>query len=117
MIILPINDTSKARTLLEEAINDKFTITMLVFGDGQGEDQIASKADVRANALPSTRRVVWVRDTSILTRNEKTAYRKDDNDIIVCALDLDDKPAVHLNRIKAKSFIHLEKAFLKAQQS
>lgn len=116
MLILPTNDREKARTLLDQAIADKFAITMLIFGDGKGEDQIASKADVRARALASTRRVVWVRDASILTEDERRLYRKGRNDLVVCTLNLDDEPVVHLNRTEANSFIALERAFLKAQQ-
>lgn len=116
MVILPKNDASKARAMLDDAIADRFTITMLVFGDGNGEDQIASKADVRAQALASTRRVVWIRESSILTAEEKKAYRKNNENIIICTLNLDDKPIVFLTREKANSLIELERAFLKAQQ-
>jgi hypothetical protein len=116
MTILPINDPTKARQQLDQAIADRYTITMLVFGDGNGEDQIASQADIRAEALASTRRVVWVRDTSILTSSENQQYRKGSDDIIVCTLNLDDKPVVHLNRSKASNIIDLELAFAKAQQ-
>lgn len=116
MLILPTDNKEKARTLLDLAIADKYTITMLVFGEGKGEDQIASKADVRAQALASTRRVVWVRDVSILTSEEKAKYRKNSGDIVVCTLNLDDEPVVHLDRVKAENIIELELAFLKAQQ-
>ena len=117
MLILPTDDKVKARKLLDEAVQDKFKITMLVFGDGQGEDQIASKADVRAQALPSTRRVVWVRDTSVLTTDETRDYRNNDNDIVVCTLSLDDTSVVQLSRSLANSFLELERAFAKAQQA
>ena len=73
-------------------------------------------ADIRAQALASTRRVVWMRDPDILTAEEKLAYTKNDSDIIVCTLNLDDKPVIHLNRAKAKNIIELELAFAKAQQ-
>jgi hypothetical protein len=116
MLILPTDNKEKARTLLNQAIVDKFTITMLVLGDGRGEDQIASKADVRAHALASTRRVVWVRDLSILTEDEKQSYRKGSEDIVVCTLNLNDEPVVHLDRTKAGNIIDLELAFLRAQQ-
>lgn len=116
MVILPIDNKEKARDLLNQAIADKYTITMLIFGDGQGEDQIASKADIRAMALASTRRVVWVRDLDILSQEEKQLYRKLEEDVIVCTLNLDDKPVVHLDREKADNIIDLELAFLKAQQ-
>lgn len=116
MLILPTDNKEKARNLLDLAIADKYTITMLVLGDGQGEDQIASKADIRAQALASTRRVVWVRDLSLLTEDERLSYRKGSEDVVVCTLNLDDKPVVHLDRVKARNIIDLELAFLKAQQ-
>ena len=115
MLILPTDNKEKARVLLGQAIADKYTITMLVFGDGQGEDQIASKADVRAGALASTRRVVWIRDVSILTEDEKNSYREGGDDFVVCTLNLDDEPVVRLDRDKANSFLTLERAFLKAE--
>lgn len=65
MLILPDNSDS-SRTLLDRAIADRGRITMLVIGDAEGQDVIASKADVRAQALPSTRQVVWIRDPSVL---------------------------------------------------
>ncbi len=116
MLILPTDNKEKARTLLAQAITDKYTITMLIFGDGQGEDQVASKADVRASALASTRRVVWARDVSILAEDEKQLYREGRDDVVVCTLNLDDEPVVRLNRTEANSFLALERAFLKAQQ-
>ncbi len=116
MVILPTDDNQKARLLLQQSIADRFTITLLVFGDGRGEDQIASKADVRAQALASTRRVVWVRDPGILTERERTDYRQDNDDVVACALSLEDKPAAFLSRQQANSFLELERAFLKAQQ-
>ena len=116
MIILPQDDKKEARKQLDKEIADKYTITMLVFGDGKGEDQIASKADIRAQALSSTRRVVWVRDMTILTDGEKIDYTKNDPKIVVCTLNLDDKPVVHLNRTKAQDIVELEKAFIKAQK-
>lgn len=117
MLILPTNNKEKARALMEQAIADRYTIPMFVFGDGQGEDQIASKADVRAGALSSTRRVIWVRDTSILTDEEDQSYRKGSDDIVVCTLNLDDEPIVYLDRSEANSFLALERAFLQAQQA
>lgn len=117
MLILPSDNRQKARILLDQAIADRFTITLMVFGDGKGEDQIASKADVRAQALASTRRVVWVRDPGVLTVQEFADYRQKNDDIVVCALSLEDKPAAFLTREKANSFIELERTFLKAQQA
>jgi len=115
MLILPKDNKEKARVLFGQAIADKYTITMLIFGDGQGEDQIASKADVRAGALASVRRVVWIRDVSILTEDEIRLYREGRDDFVVCTLNLDDEPVVRLDRDKANSFLALERAFLKAE--
>jgi hypothetical protein len=117
MLILPSDDRQKARTLLDQAIADRFTITLLVFGDGKGEDQIASKADVRAQAMASTRRVVWIRDPNILSVQEVADYRQKNDEIVVCVLSLDDEPVAFLNRQQADSFVELERAFLKAQQA
>lgn len=116
MLILPNDNKEKARTLLAQAIADRYTITMLIFGDGQGEDQVASKADVRAGALASTRRVVWARDVSIFAEDENQLYREGRDDVVVCTLNLDDQPVVRLARTEANSFLALERAFLKAQQ-
>jgi hypothetical protein len=115
MVILPIDNKEKAKVLLNQAIADKFTITMLVLGDGQGEDQIASKADIRAMAFASTRRVVWVRDVSIIPDDKIQLYRNGRDDAVVCTLNLDDEPVVHLDRNEANSFLTLERAFLKAE--
>ena len=117
MLILPKDDKGKARELLKQAIADKFTITMLVFGEGNGEDQIISKIDVRAQAMASTRRVVWIRDLSILNEVENKFYRKNNNNVVACVLNLDDEPVVHLTRDKANSFVAVERAFLEAQKS
>ena len=115
MLILPTNDKENARAMLDQAIADKYANTMLIFGDGQGEDQVASKAAIRAQVL-STRRVVWIRDVSILTEDEIRLYREGRDDVVVCTLNLDDKPVVHLDRTKANSFLALDRAFLKAEK-
>lgn len=115
MIILPIDDKVKARELLDQAIADKYTITMLLFCDDNGDIQIVNDANIRARALASTRQVVWVRDVNILTDDEKLAYTQNDPEKIVCTLNLDDEPVVHLKRDEAKSIINLERAFAEAQ--
>lgn len=114
MLILP-DSSGSSRRLLEEAIADRFRITLLVIGDGNGEDVIASKADVRAQALSSTRRVVWVRDPEVLKPEEHDQYTRG-GEAVVCVLDLDDRPAAWLGRDEANSFTALERAFLQAQQ-
>lgn len=112
MLILP-DDTEHSRTLLDEEIANPFHITMLVIGAEQGE--AASRADVRAQALASTRRVVWVQDVQLLTDRELQAYTQDGT-AIACAIDLDDRPAAWLTSADAKSFLKIELAFLAAQQ-
>ena len=116
MLILPKDNPAKARQLLDQAIADRFTITLLVMGSGNGEDQVASKADVRAQALASTRRVVWIPDAGILSKDERRDWRQDNDDIVVCVLSLDDEPITHLNRSEASSFLKLERAFIAAQK-
>lgn len=116
MLVLPKNDRVLARKMLDEEIAYKGTITMLVFGEGAAEEQIVNKAEVRTNGMP-WRRVVWVRDASILTDIEFNIYRKGEDDIVACALNLDDVPVAHLDKILGNSYVNLEKAFLKAQHS
>ena len=116
MLILPKDNQEKAKRLLDQAMSDRYTITMLVFGDGSDQDQIASKADVRAGALSSTRRVVWIRDVDILTDDQKQIYKIETEDVVACALNLDDKPVAFLTKQQGLSLLELERAFLKAQQ-
>jgi hypothetical protein len=113
MLIVPDSST-KSRALLDQALADRFRITMLVVGDGGGEDVIASKADVRAHALPTARQVVWVRDPALLTPSEANDFLQ--GGAVVCVLNLDQKPSVRLTASQAKSLTQLELAFLRAQQ-
>ena len=117
MIILPLNDPAKARELLNQEIANKYSITMLVFGDGDGEDMIANKADICASRLLEVRHVVWVRDPGLLTAKETTNYRKDNPDIVVCALNIDDQAVVYLNRTQANSYRELKEAFRLAEKN
>ena len=114
MIVLP-KDQVIARELLERALADKLSVTILVFGDDQ--DQIANMAEVRAGANPRIRQVVWVRDPSLLTDEEFLAFRRQDEMTVVCALDLDDKPADYVLKSEANSYIRLEQAFLRAEMA
>lgn len=113
MLIIP-DASPKSRALFDQALADRFRITMLVVGDGQGEDVIASKGDVRAHALPTARQVVWVRDPALLSDAERQDYLQ--GGAVVCVLDLDQKPAVRLDAAQARSLTQLELAFLRAQQ-
>lgn len=114
MLILP-DAGPRSRRLLDEAIADRFRITMLVIGDEPGTDVIASKADVRAQALASTRRVVWIRSPDLLTDDEARAYTRN-GEAVVCVLDLDDRPVAWLGPDQAQGFAQLELAFLRGQQ-
>src|SRR5439155_14511070 len=112
-MLLLSDKSAESRRLLDEEIANPFHITMLVFGADNGD--VASRADVRAQALASTRRVVWIQDTNLLKADERNLYSKDGT-AIVCALDLDNTPAAWLARPDAESFLKLERAFLAAQQ-
>ncbi|HEX8244766.1 MAG TPA: hypothetical protein VF541_14765 [Longimicrobium sp.] len=113
MLIIP-DGSSKSRALFDQALADRFRITMLVVGDGTGEDVIASKGDVRAHALPTARQVVWVRDPALLTAQERGDFLQ--GGAVVCVLNLEQQPAVRLTAAQAKSLTQLELAFLRAQQ-
>ena len=110
MLVLADASTS-SRTLLDEEIANPFHLTMLVLGKQYSD--VASRADVRAQALASTRRVVWIQDLMLLKPAERTTYSR--NGAVVCALDLDNKPAAWLSEAEAASYSNLERAFLAAQ--
>lgn len=114
MLIVP-DSTSESRRIFENAIADKFKITMLVIGDEKGMDQIASRADVRAGASPWTRRVVWIRDPRVLAADEYDTFTRSGS-CVVCALDLDDQPRSWLSVQDAQRFTKLELAFLDAER-
>jgi hypothetical protein len=114
MLILP-DASEKSVRLLQQAIADKFRITMLIIGDGPGVDVVASKCDVRAQALASTRRVVWVRDPEVLPKDLWNQWTKGGS-ALVCVLNLDDVPVAWLTQASAQSFTNVELAFAKAQQ-
>ena len=113
MLILP-DASDGSRKLLDDAIADPFRVTMLVIGDNNGEDVIASKADVRAQALASTRRVVWIRKPEILSSQERQAYTKDKK-TVACVLNLRDQPVVWLSRVDDIDLPELEIAFQQGQ--
>lgn len=113
MLILP-DHSDESRKLLDQEIANPFHITMLVIGADAGE--AASRADVRAQALASTRRVVWIQDPTLLKAKDRKEFTKN-GAAIACALDLDDRPAAWLTSKETKSYLKIEQAFLAAQQS
>jgi len=69
MLILPMGpkpeDVANAQRLLLEVANQRVKVSIVVFGAGARPQEIASRADVRADGHPF-RKVVWIPDPAVL---------------------------------------------------
>jgi hypothetical protein len=75
----------KTRDEFDTALANGDQVILVVMGDGGGFDEIVNNAD-RAILLPETQAVVWLRDTAILTSDEKKEYGPGDPKYVACAL-------------------------------
>lgn len=104
-----------AREKFVNALNDKWTIKLLVFGESNESREVINKAIVRAKCLPDVRRVLWIPDPQILTEQENKIYRQEREDINICSLDLDNEPIGYYRLEDVNTFFKIERIFLKGQ--
>lgn len=108
-------DGKEAKIQLREEIADPTTVKMLIFGNGATQMAIVQKAETRAATLPM-RKVIWVQNPQILSREETDRYRQSLEEIVVCTLDVEGRPVSYLQEQEADSFLNLEHAFIAAQK-
>lgn len=105
----------EAKAQFKRALEESYTIKMIVFGGEPICDTIFQQAQIRAAAHPA-RRVIRVDDPTILTEAEVKLYRQSDANNAICVLNVDGEPVCYLTQAQATSFVRLERAFNIAQQ-
>jgi hypothetical protein len=116
MLILPTSDPIKAKTLLSQLAADRKHCVLIVFGDGERPQEIASRADVRADGNPF-RQVVLVPKPSVLEGDPQYAplLRCQGAGAEVVAMTTDFQISSVLSGDDATDFFALEQAFASAQ--
>ena len=117
MIILPKNTdpetAAEAQHKFKAAIDDPFTVLMVVYGDSPGTDRILEVCCARASVKAHIRRVVWIPDPTVLSNEQKRKYWK--KTYAAVAVGLDDKVASKLTKVEAKGRLYVAEAFASAE--
>ena len=117
LIILPRNTGDDARAEAERkfkaAIEDPLTVLIVVYGEGPDVDKILEVCTARALVKAIIRRVVWVPDPDVLSKELKAKYWK--KSWAAASIGLNDEVAEDLTTAKAKERIYVEQAFLHAE--
>ena len=93
---------------LEQALANPQQVVLLLSGTGQGMSDIVKSAD-NAILFPEIQVVVWVKDISIYTEEERRSYRPGDPDFLACALALPPRIAcAYVSRSKALAVFFME---------
>lgn len=118
LIILPRkNDynTAKqdAQLKFNVAIDDPFTVLMVVYGEGPETPRILEVCSARASIKAAIRRVVWIPDPTVLSDEQMVKYAPKTS--AAASIGIDNKIAKRLTKSRAKITIHVERAFLTAE--
>ncbi len=105
------------RKKFNELIAEENVVKLLIFGNDQIIEEIARKAENKEKNEEDIRMVIWIQDSDFLTKDEQKLYRKDDDEIVVCILNMDNEPIQYLNKKEANSNVKLEREFSKAEQN
>ena len=118
LIILPRKsdyDTAEedAQHKFKVAIDDPFTVLMVVYGEGPDTPRILEVCSARASVKAAIRRVVWIPDPSVLSDEQQVKYGPKTS--AAASIGLDNKIAMRLTKSRAKITIYVEKAFVAAE--
>jgi len=113
MITLPKNtgpdSCKRAQDELIAAMADPFTAVMIIIGEPPDIEEIKKVCNEAADVKPSTRKVVWVPDPTVLRDDQKNIYAP--SGFVAVVIGLDKKVAATLTEDKAKLDIYVEEAF------
>jgi uncharacterized protein YeaC (DUF1315 family) len=114
IITLPKNtgpdSCQDAQQKFDEALGDSFAAVMIIMGEGPDIDEIITICTQAADVKPSTRKVVWVPDLTVLTQEQKEKCIQS-----VVVIGLDKNVAATLTKDQAKLDIYVEEAFTKGE--
>lgn len=105
-------DMNEAQRKFQAAIDDNYTVVVIVYGEGKAIDEVLEVACARAAANAPIRRVLWVRNAAVLTQQQRDAYSASNFPAIFVGLD--DKVAAKLPLDKAKVRLYVDEAFSNA---
>jgi hypothetical protein len=104
--------TALARAKLAECIGDKYAAVMIVNGEGPAIDAVVEMGSARAVLDPMRRTVVWLRDKSVLTKEQRDEYAPAGSAAVF--IGLQDSVVETLSPAKGAQKYWVEKAFSKA---
>ena len=117
LIILPRNTdpetAAEAQHKFKAAIDDPFTVLMVVYGEGPDTPRILEVCCARASVKAALRRVVWIPDPTVLSDEQKRKYWK--KTYAAVAIGRDDKVAYKLTKVEARGRIYVAEAFTSAE--
>ncbi len=117
LIVLPRNTgpeaVAEAEHKFKAAIEDPLTVLMVVYGEGPDVEKTLEVCTARALVKAIIRRVVWVPDPGVLSKELKAKYWR--KTWAAISIGLDDEVAEDLTMAKAKVRIYVEQAFLHAE--
>lgn len=117
LITLPrVNDpggTPEAQAKLQAAIDEPFTVVIIVYEEGPEVEHVLETCTGRALAKPAIRRVVWCPDPSVLSPEQKKNFWRANKAAV--SVGLADTVADALTLKQAQVRILVEGAFLAAE--
>jgi hypothetical protein len=105
-------DKEAAQQKFQTAIDDLFTVCLIVYGASPDVDKALEIASARASVNSGVRRVIWVRNHKVLTPDQVRLYYREKMTAVVVGLD--DKVTEELSPTRAKSRHFVEIAFSNA---
>ena len=120
LIMLPRNENAETKTKamhkFQAAVDDPLTVVLIVYGEREDTDRMLEVGTDAATVKADIRRVLWVRDPSVMSAAQKKKYLpKNHSTHPVVSIGLDDKRAMELTRAKAKVTAYVEQAFHDAE--
>ena len=111
----PGQDRAAARAKLEQTLTQNAITSCVVRGTGADIDRFLQTAEQRANAFPG-RQVVWVKDASLLDRDEKSRWYGDNDELVAAFINQYEDAAIA--KLKAERHLahFVDRAFVAAEQ-
>ena len=111
--IIPKAPKAESQAKFQAVIDDPLSVVMIVFGEGPDAEAAIEIASARASLRTAVRRVVWVKDSSVLSTSQRQAYVRANK--LAVSVGLNDKIATTLTKSRAKLKSFVEIAFTKAE--
>jgi hypothetical protein len=106
------NGTTDAQSRLQAEIDDPFSAVMIILGEGPPINRVVEVGTARASTAPLRRRVVWVPDTGVLTKQQLKDYSPAGE--VAVFIGLDNTVKSRLALVQAQIPLMVEQGFTNA---